>query len=159
MAKLPPNVQAATAQAEASTGYVVLPPALYRVKCTACNLDTATRDGTGRKASWELQVEQEGVRRAKLFQDVSHKPDAAGLMRGAFDAFGLTPDSDDAEFIGEYCAADVGVRPKRDNPQQMQNYVIALLPLSALNGQQGAPANTPTAGAAAAAQPADPWAQ
>jgi hypothetical protein len=159
MAKLPANVQEAAAKADPSTGFSVVPEKIYRVRCTACKLDTPTADGSSRKAQWELEIEEEGVRKAKLWQDVSHEPTAAGLMHGAFDAFGLTLDSADDEFVGECCLADVGIRiaEKGKYAGQKQNFVKALLPLqgavAAGNGQAPATAGT------AAAPAADPWAQ
>jgi hypothetical protein len=159
MAKLPTNVQKVAAAAEPSTGGggPVLPEAIYVARCVKCQLDIPTRDGQGRKASWTLETDQEGVPRKTLFQDVSHDPKAAGLMHGAFNAFGLTLDSGEDEFVGERCRVDVGLRPSQNNPQVMQNYVRGLLalngPTTAGNGQ--APATTGTA----AAPTADPWAQ
>jgi hypothetical protein len=158
MAKLPSNVQEVASKADPSSGFSVVDEAIYVVKCTKCSLDMPNAAGTARKAQWELVIDQEGVRKAKLWQDVAHSPEAAGLMHGAFNAFGLTLDSDEGEFVGERCLADVGIRVAEQGKYQgqKQNFVKALLPL---NGAVAASAPASTNGQPAAAAPAaDPWA-
>lgn len=107
-------------------------------------------DASKNNAEWVLEVDQEGVRKARFWHTVSHDPGAAGMMHAAFNAFGLTLDSEEDEFVGEYCLADVIVRTQEQgkNAGKEVNDINALLPLTgavaAGNGQTATP-------------PADPW--
>jgi hypothetical protein len=156
IARLPENVQQAASQAEPSTGFGLIPDGIYVLKCNKCVLVKPSKgDPNLNVAEWELQVDQDGVRKAKFWHTVSHSPDAAGLMHGAFDAFGLTLDSEDHEFVGERCLGDIGheVQQVGKNTGKERNIINALLPLD------GAVAAAATSSApAGGAKSEDPWA-
>lgn len=158
MAKLPTNVQEAASKAEPSTGFTPVKAGIYRLKCTKMTASKPKTNGDGNNAEWELQIDQEGVRKAKVWFTVSHSPEAAGLMHMAYNAFGLTLDSDSEEFIGEHCMGDLSVEEQAvgKNAGRMQNRIVALMPedgaVAAANSQQ--PTATATAGTAPAE---DPW--
>jgi hypothetical protein len=161
MAKLPTAVAETAQQATPSTGFQPVPAGIYRVKCIGCRLVVENKAKDGHNAEWDLVVEQDGVRAAKLWLRISHKAEAAGMMHGAFNAFGLTMDSDEDEFVGEFALADVSVEKQEQgkNAGKMVNQVAAMLPLAGAvaagqtNGQQ--PTAATTAGTAGKTE--DPW--
>jgi len=132
MAKLPQAVANRAASAEPSGGFQVLEPGIYQVKVVEAHLDVPTRDGAGRKASFRLEVDQDGAPKRKLFWDVSHAEAAAGLMAMTFNAFGLTFESDEDEFLGERALADLSVGQSTGGKYngRPRNEIVSLMPLS-----------------------------
>lgn len=163
MAKLPANVQEAAQKAEPSAGFAPVPAGIYRLKCTKATLSKPNTRGDGTNAEWELNIDQEGVRKARLWMTVSHSPEAAGLMHMVFHAFGLTLDSDSDEFIGEHCLGDIIVEQQTvgRNAGRDQNKITSLMPLDGAVAASMAASNgaqQPAGAAAGAAPAADPWA-
>lgn len=79
---------------------------------------------------WEIQFDgihdEDGHQRpGRQFRNMSLSPKAAGFLKGFFEAFGYTPDSDTDEMLGEWCVIYVSQEPQAQgkNAGTMRNQI------------------------------------
>ncbi len=101
------DAQATAASESEVKDFSPLPDGRYEVKLV--KVTTSAKPGASGHHYWECEfvVDQDGVRKAKLWTNVSLAPDAAFRVKEFFTALGFTLDSDTDEMIGERCIAGV----------------------------------------------------
>lgn len=129
------NSQKAEAVSTATSAFPLIPEGLWPAKLLAVESRENRIPGKDGYWRWEFEIhytDDEGVdRTGKQWENTSLAEAAAWRMKQAFDAFGVSTDTDTDDLCGKWCQAQIGqeVIGAGSRKGEMGNIIVKLLPL------------------------------
>jgi hypothetical protein len=102
--------QAKRVDAAESTSYETIPDGIYVAELVNVKISAAAGASGHHYWTWELKIADGAHENRRLWYTTSLSPQSEWVLKGAFDAFGFTANSDTDEMIGEKVKAVVGHR-------------------------------------------------
>ena len=128
MPKLPPTTASAVNNTEAATSFAPVPPGMY----PALLRDVKIKDGnSGPYWVWEYEIPA-GYEFAgrRFWNNTSLSEASRPFLKKAFDAFGVSADTNTDELCGQWVTLRIGTRVIRDGERagEVANTVTEVLP-------------------------------
>jgi hypothetical protein len=125
MPKLPPKVAKGVDAAEAPEGFTPIPPGLYPAFLRSVNVKEGDN---GAYWVWEYEI-PEGYEYAgrRFWNNTSLSEKSKPFLKKAFDAFGVSADTNTDELCGQWVTLRVGNRVRQDT-KELTNTVSEVLP-------------------------------
>lgn len=125
-----PQLNKTTAKkvADSSSSFEPIPAGAYHARLV--NVDADRKGPAGPYWSWEFDVVEPGHENRKLWNNTSMSEAALFSLQQTFEAFGVEPDTDTDELIGEVVKLVVSVRTIQDGPRkgELANQINRLMP-------------------------------